>query len=73
MVGCRNGENKIENFFLTTKKAQSAVEYIILIAAVIATLIVFLNPTGFFRNTVEGMLNNTVDQMNRVVRAVPTP
>lgn len=51
-------------------KGQSVFEYIILLAAVIIVLLVFLNPTGAFRFTVENVLNGTVDQLNTMVNAI---
>ncbi len=51
-------------------KAQSAMEYIILLAAIIGVLIIFLNPTGSFKNTVERTLNTTVDQLNRMTESI---
>ena len=48
---------------ITTKKAQTTFEYIILVAAVIFVLFIFLSRTGPFRNSVEKVMNKTVDQM----------
>ena len=55
---------------LKSKRAQSTFEYILLVAAVIVVLIVFLNPTGIFRNTVERTLNGTVNQLNDMVNSI---
>ncbi|MCP3685703.1 MAG: class III signal peptide-containing protein [bacterium] len=47
------------------KKGQSTVEYILVVTAVIATLIVFLNPSGgLFSKKVNGILTDTADTMN---------
>jgi hypothetical protein len=44
-------------------KGQSAIEYILLAACVIAFLIFFLAPNGPMRNTIETNVNKTVDQI----------
>lgn len=44
-------------------KGQSAIEYILLAACVIAFLIVFLAPNGPMRQTIETNVNKTVDQI----------
>lgn len=45
------------------KKGQSTVEYIILVAAVLAVLIIFLRPGGPFSNTFNSALNNSTGSM----------
>jgi uncharacterized protein (UPF0333 family) len=46
------------------KKGQSTLEYIILVAGVIAILIVFLGPTGLFRTELNDSLVNATDSMD---------
>ena len=48
-------------------KAQSAVEYLFLVAAVILVILAFLNPSGVFRNTVETSLNQDIDMVDVMV------
>ena len=63
-----------KNPFASRKyKGQSVFEYIILIAGVIVVFIVFLNPFGPFRDTVENVINGTVDQLNGMVNAIDFP
>lgn len=45
------------------KKGQSTVEYIILVAAVLAVLIIFLRPGGPFSNTFNSALTNGTNGM----------
>jgi len=52
------------------KKAQSTFEYIALVAAVLVVLIVFLNPSGPFRNTVERLLNQSINQISDVTNSL---
>lgn len=51
-------------------KGQSTVEYIILVAAVIAVLIIFLGPNGVFKNAFNQTLttgtNGMTDMANRL-------
>ncbi len=59
-----------------TKKGQTTLEFILLVTAVIAALLVFLGPVGPFRNRV----SNTVDQVSngmtrfadRITNSYPT-
>ena len=44
---------------LKNNKGQSTLEYIILVTAVVAVLLVFLGPSGIFRTT----YNTTLDQV----------
>lgn len=46
---------------------QSTFEYIILLAAVIVVLLVFLSPGGPFKRTVEGTLNGSVDSIGTIL------
>jgi uncharacterized protein (UPF0333 family) len=51
------------------KKGQSTVEYIILVAAILAALIIFLRPGGVFQNAFNRTLNTGTDGMeNMAVR-----
>ena len=51
------------------KKGQSTVEYIILVAAIIALLIVFLQPSGIFRTAFnEALATGTDGMVNQAIR-----
>ena len=52
------------------KKAQTTFEYILLVAAVVVILLIFLNPNGPFRNSLERMVGNTADQIDGMVNAI---
>jgi len=58
------------------KKGQSTVEYIILVAAVLAALIIFLRPGGVFQNAFDETLNTgtngMIDMANRLQSSRPT-
>lgn len=58
------------------KKGQSTVEYIILVAAVLAALLVFLGPGGIFRTAFNSTLatgtNGMEDMANRLLTSRPT-
>ncbi|MDD3375549.1 MAG: hypothetical protein PHY73_07515 [Candidatus Omnitrophica bacterium] len=45
------------------KAAQSTIEYILLLTAVVALLIVFLSPTGDFRNMIADGVTNSIEQI----------
>ena len=45
---------------LKNKKGQSTLEYIILVTAVIAIILIFLGPSGIFR----ARLNQTLDEVS---------
>ncbi len=49
--------------FIRSKNAQSTVEYVILVAAVIAILLLFLKQGGTFRNALEKTYNKATDGM----------
>ncbi len=61
---------------LKNKRGQSTLEYIILVTAVVAVLLVFLGPTGFFQNTFNKTLGDVSGVMNmmanRYVNSIPT-
>lgn len=61
---------------LKNKRGQSTLEYIILVTAVVAVLLVFLGPTGFFQKTVNTTLTDVSGVMNmmsnRFVNSIPT-
>ena len=62
-------------FYNRKKKGQSTVEYIILVAAVIAALIVFLAPNGPFKAAFNSTLatgtNGMDDMANRLATSRP--
>jgi len=45
------------------RKAQSGMEYIILLCAFIVVLIVFLSPGGIMHNSILGQVNGAIDQI----------
>ena len=51
---------------LKNKRGQSTLEYIILVTAVVAVLLVFLGPGGIFRNTFGNTLNVVTDGMTNM-------
>jgi uncharacterized protein (UPF0333 family) len=59
-----------------SRKGQSTVEYIILVAAILAALIVFLRPGGIFSSSVNDTFvsgtNGMVDMANRLASSRPT-
>ena len=61
---------------LKNKKGQSTLEYIILVTAVVAVLLVFLGPSGFFRNAFNSTLGDVSGVMNkmsnRYINSIPT-
>ena len=52
------------------KKGQGVFEYLILLAGVILVLIVFLNPGGIFRRTVENSITGVVNQIGDMVNSL---
>ena len=55
------------------KKAQSTVEYILLVAAVIAVAIIFLGPGGLFQSRLNTTLNQVSGSMLNVAARVTPP
>ena len=56
---------------LKNKRGQSTLEYIILVTAVVAVLLVFLGPTGIFRSSYNTTLNTvTAGMTNMSLRMV---
>jgi len=55
------------------QQGQSTIEYFLLVTAVVAVLIVFLNVSGSFRNSVEKTVNAPVDLMGNAVQNIPFP
>ena len=51
---------------LKNKRGQSTLEYIILVTAVVAVLLVFLGPSGIFRSTYNTTLNQVTDGMQNM-------
>ncbi len=60
---------------LKNKKGQSTLEYIILVTAVVAVLLVFLGPSGVFRTSYNSTLNEVTGGMqtlsNRIAGSRP--
>ena len=60
---------------LKNKKGQSTLEYIVLVTAVIAILLVFLGPNGIFRSRLNDTLdiatNSMVNMANRLAGSQP--
>ena len=60
---------------LKNKRGQSTLEYIILVTAVIAVLLLFLGPTGFFQGAFKKTLGDVGGVMNmmsnRYVNSIP--
>jgi uncharacterized protein (UPF0333 family) len=54
------------------KKGQSTVEYIILVAAVLAALIIFLRPGGVFQTAYSNSLNTGTDGMEDMANRLAT-
>ena len=51
------------------KKGQSTVEYIVLVAAVLAAILIFLGPSGIFQSTLNSALNEgTAEMLNMAER-----
>ena len=61
---------------LKNKRGQSTLEYIILVTAVVAVVLVFLGPSGFFQKTFNSTLSDVSGVMNmmsnRYVNSIPT-
>lgn len=51
---------------MNTRKGQSAIEYILLVACFIAFLIFFLSPNGPMYSTIDTNINKTVDQIGQM-------
>jgi uncharacterized protein (UPF0333 family) len=48
------------------RKGQSTVEYIILVAAILAALIIFLRPNGVFQSSFNSTINASIQDMNEL-------
>lgn len=57
-------------FRVEQQKAQSTIEYILLLTAVVVVVIVFINPQGDFRKTTEKILNQTADQISNMANGI---
>jgi len=57
-------------YLMAHKKGQNVFEYVILLAGVILVLIVFLNPGGIFRQTVENHITDVVNQIGDMVNSL---
>ena len=57
------------------RKGQSTLEYIVLVTAIIAVILVFLGPTGIFRtrlaNTLDAATNTMTNMAGRLTTANP--
>lgn len=57
------------------KKGQSTVEYIVLVAAVLGVILVFLGPSGVFQGVLNGILGQATNGMttlsNRIANSYP--
>lgn len=58
---------KIKNL-LYLKKAQSALEYIILVGSLLAVLILFLSPQGNMRQAIDRHIDEAVDQISTMAQ-----
>lgn len=58
---------------MNNQKAQSTIEYFLLVAAVVSVIIVFLNVSGVYRNTVEKTVNAPVDLVGNAAQSIPFP
>ena len=52
---------------------QSAIEYLLLLTAVISVLIIFLNPSGPFKANVETMINGPANILDHMARTTILP
>ena len=55
------------------QQGQSTIEYFLLMVAVIIVIIVFLNLSGSFRNSVERTMNAPVDLIGNAAATLPFP
>ena len=67
MDSIEKGEKMSKIKTLGQKKGQSTVEYILLAAAVIGALVVFLGPNGVFSNTFGNTIEGATGQMTTMV------
>ncbi len=51
---------------LKNKKGQSTLEYIVLVTAVVAALLVFLGPSGIFQSRLTNSLDITTNSMENM-------
>ena len=59
---------------MRNNKGQNAVEYVLLVVAVLTVLIVFLNPHGKYKSAVEHMLfSGTVNQIQGFSNQIQLP
>jgi len=56
--------------FLHNKKAQQVMEYLVMAAVVVSTLVVFTRPSGVFRGAVNRILWMSTDQVNFAVNSL---
>ena len=56
-----------------THQGQSTIEYFLLVAAVVGALIVFLNLSGSYRNSVEKAVNAPVDLIGNAASKMSFP
>lgn len=65
---CQGGLGMIKK--LAQRKGQSTVEYIILVAAILAALIIFLRPNGVFQNAFTQSLNTGTQGMTEIANSL---
>lgn len=58
---------------MNNQKAQSTIEYFLLVAGVVGVLIVFLNISGSYRNSVEKTVNAPVDLIGNAAQKINFP
>ena len=56
-----------------TQAGQSTIEYFLLVTAVVGALIVFLNVSGSYRDTLEKTVNAPVDLIGNAATTIPFP
>ena len=54
------------------RKGQSTLEYIVLVTAIIAVILVFLGPTGLFRSRLNQTLDTATNQMTNMAGRLST-
>ena len=55
------------------QQGQNVIEYLILLVSCIVVFLVFLNPSGLFKNQMETIVNQTVNQLEDMASNVALP